>query len=413
MKITVVGTGYVGLVTAVCLAEHGHELTCLDVDQKKIDRLLLGDPVILEAGVAELMQKNRDRLIYTTDYAAAYAQAEVIFLCVGTPERGDGSANLSYINKAAEQIAQSLKRDCVIAVKSTVPMGTNDKLERLIRCKAFWNVNIHVASNPEFLSQGTAVRDFLQGGRIILGAETEQAREALLNVYKDFRQTKIVTDRRSAEMIKYASNNFLALKLSYINEIANLCELVGANIETVAQGMGLDDRIGGKFLKAGIGYGGSCFPKDTKALHWMAKYYDYEIKTVKAAIEVNESQRLRLIQKARKYYREFEGLTVSVLGLSFKPDTDDLREAPSLQNIRIFLDEGAVVRVWDPSGYAKFQASYPDGTVCCDSVAEAVTGSDLCLVMTEWKEVLAFDQQFVGCAIRSFWTAGTASTRRG
>ena len=231
----------------------------------------------------------------------------------------------------------------------------------------------------------------MEAERIVIGAESERAARILLKIYKSFPTKKIVTDRRSAEMVKYASNNFLALKLSYINEIANLCELINADIETVAYAMGLDRRIGGNFLKAGIGYGGSCFPKDTKALHWMAKFHDYEIKTVKAAIEVNESQRLRLIQKARKHYQDFGGLVVAVLGLSFKPNTDDLREAPSVQSIRILLNEGARVYVWDPSGYDKFRQLFDNEATCCESIDEAVLGADLCLIMTEWQEILDYD----------------------
>ena len=267
MKITVAGTGYVGLVTGVCLAEKGHKVTCVDVDEHKIELMQNGIPPIYEEGLQELMIKNKDSLSYTTDYQTAYEDSEVIFIGVGTPEKVDGSANLKYVYTVAGQIAESVKQDCIVVVKSTVPIGTNDKVETYIRENLKNPVHIDCASNPEFLSQGTAVRDTLHASRIIIGAENEEARQKLLEVYKNFEAPKLVTDRRSAEMIKYASNDFLALKISYINEIANFCEIVGANIEDVAQGMGLDSRIGNKFLKAGIGYGGSCFPKDTKALH--------------------------------------------------------------------------------------------------------------------------------------------------
>ena len=295
MKIAVAGTGYVGLVTGVCLAEHGHLVTCVDVDEKKVELMKKGVSPIYEEGLPELMVKNMERLTFTTDYASAYRDAEVIFIGVGTPEKVDGSANLKYVYTVAKQIAQSVEKDCVVVVKSTVPIGTNDKVEDFIRSNLVHSVNIDVASNPEFLAQGTAVRDTLHASRIVIGAENNRCRETLEKVYKTFDSPKLITDRRSAEMIKYASNDFLALKISYINEIANFCETIGANIEDVAAGMGFDSRIGNKFLKAGIGYGGSCFPKDTKALHWLGNYYDQEFKTIKAAIEVNDNQKLKLL----------------------------------------------------------------------------------------------------------------------
>ena len=237
-----------------------------------------------------------------------------------------------------------MNRDCVVVVKSTVPIGTNDKIEAYIKAHQTEDVKIWVASNPEFLSQGTAVRDTLHASRIVIGAENPEAARILEEVYKDFEAYKLVTNRRSAEMIKYASNDFLALKISYVNEIANLCEIVGANIQDVTKGMGFDARIGDRFLNAGIGYGGSCFPKDTKALSWLASFNDNELKTIKAAIEVNENQKMKLYKKARKYYEDFQDLTVAVLGLTFKPGTDDLREAPSLVNIPLFLEDGARVK---------------------------------------------------------------------
>ncbi len=254
------------------------------------------------------------------------------------------------------------------------------------------SVQINVASNPEFLSQGTAVHDMLHGPRIVIGVENEYSGESVLRqVYNGFNSQLVVTDRRSAEMVKYASNNFLALKISFINEIANLCEAVDADVDTVSYGMGLDSRIGDKFLRSGIGYGGSCFPKDTKALHWLAKYHDYEIKTVKAAIEVNENQKIRLIKKARKYYKNMEGLTIAVLGLTFKPGTDDLRDAPSLQNIPILLDDGANVNVWDPVGCENFKALYPNEVNYCSSIEHAIVDADVCFILTEWTEIRKFE----------------------
>lgn len=391
MKIAVIGAGYVGLVTGVCLAHWGHHVACVETDPEKLSALKAGRSPIFEKGVEELMQRCAENLVYTDDCAEACADAQAVFLCVGTPEREDGFANLRQVFAAAEQIAASAGRDCVCVVKSTVPIGTNLKLDRLFFAKARKGVSIEVASNPEFLSQGTAVQDFLFGPRVVIGVESARCGEILKSIYAEYRGQIIVTDRQTAEMIKYASNDFLALKISYINEIANLCELVGADVETVARGMGADSRIGGKFLRAGIGYGGSCFPKDTKALHWLAKYYDYEIKTVKAAIEVNENQKIRPIKKARRYYQSLEGLSVAVLGLTFKPDTDDLRDAPSLQNIAVLLQEGADVRVWDPSGYERIRRIYPRQIACCGTIEEAVRDTHLCLILTEWEQVRKFD----------------------
>lgn len=391
MKIAVAGTGYVGLVTGVCLASKGHQVTCVDVDEAKIRMMQKGISPIYEEGLEELMHESMDNLTFTTDYASAYKDANVIFIGVGTPEKKDGSANLTYVYKVAKQIAETVEHDCVVVVKSTVPIGTNDKVEAYLNTNLAHDVRISVASNPEFLAQGTAVRDTLHAARIVLGVATEQAGVVLKEVYADFDAPILVTNRRSAEMIKYASNDFLALKISYINEIANLCEIVGANVEDVAKGMGYDPRIGNRFLNSGIGYGGSCFPKDTKALSWLASFNDNEMKTIKAAIEVNEGQKLKLIKKARKYYDEFEGLTVAVLGLTFKPGTDDLREAPSLVNIPLLLDDGAKVKAWDPVGIKNFKKHYPDEIEYCDTIEETITDADICFIFTEWEDVTQLD----------------------
>lgn len=391
MKIAVAGTGYVGLVTGVCLASKGHQVTCVDVDEAKIRMMQKGISPIYEEGLEELMHESMDNLTFTTDYASAYKDANVIFIGVGTPEKKDGSANLTYVYKVAKQIAETVEHDCVVVVKSTVPIGTNDKVEAYLNTNLAHDVRISVASNPEFLAQGTAVRDTLHAARIVLGVETEQAGVVLKEVYADFDAPILVTNRRSAEMIKYASNDFLALKISYINEIANLCEIVGANVEDVAKGMGYDPRIGNRFLNSGIGYGGSCFPKDTKALSWLASFNDNEMKTIKAAIEVNEGQKLKLIKKARKYYDEFEGLTVAVLGLTFKPGTDDLREAPSLVNIPLLLDDGAKVKAWDPVGIKNFKKHYPDEIEYCDTIEETIIDADICFIFTEWEDVTQLD----------------------
>ena len=393
MKITIIGTGYVGLVTGVCLADKGHEVICLDIDPQKIDMLNKGISPIYEDGLEELMKKNKDKLIYTTDQDLAYKNSEIIIIGVGTPEKKDGSANLKYVYGVAKEIGKRAENDIIVVVKSTVPIGTNDRIENIINNNLTKKVKDSVASNPEFLAQGSAVKDTLHPARIIIGAENESTKKKLLEMYKDFDCPKVATNRKSAEMIKYASNGFLALKISYINEIANLCEVVGANIEDVAKGMGYDDRIGNKFLNAGIGYGGSCFPKDTKALHWLANMNDCEIKTIKAAIEVNENQKLKLIKKARKLFDSFEGMTVAVLGLTFKPNTDDLREAPSLVNIPILLDEGANIKAFDPVGVDNFKKVYPNEITYCNSVEETIKDADVCFIFTEWPEIKNFELQ--------------------
>ncbi|WP_003545041.1 UDP-glucose dehydrogenase family protein [Desulfotomaculum nigrificans] len=391
MKLAIAGTGYVGLVSGVCLASIGHQVTCVDIDETKVRLLQSGKSPIFEPGLEELMRENADRLTYTTDYKSAYRNADVIFIAVGTPEKKDGSANLHYVYEVAKQIAVSVEKDCIVVVKSTVPVGTNDKIENIIKENLKYGVTVEVVSNPEFLSQGTAVNDTLNASRIVLGVESEHAEKVLREVYDGFNQPYVVTDRRSAEMIKYACNDFLALKISYINEIANLCEIVGANVEDVAKGMGFDPRIGPKFLMAGIGYGGSCFPKDTKALHWLANFHDYELKTIKAAIEVNETQKIKLIKKARKYYESFYGLNVSVLGLTFKPGTDDLREAPSIQNITILLEDGANIKAWDPAGMENYKKIYPTELTYCKTIDETLKDADVCFIFTEWPEIKDFD----------------------
>lgn len=391
MKIVVAGTGYVGLVTAVCLSEVGHQVTCVDVIEEKIKMLNEGKSPIFELGLEELMNKNKKLLKYTTDAKNAYKDADVIFIGVGTPEKKDGSANLKYVYTVAEEIADSIEKDCIVVVKSTVPIGTNDKVEKLIKKRVKDGIEVSVVSNPEFLSQGTAVKDTLHAQRIVLGVPNKHAANVMKEVYDKFGIEYVITDRHSAEMIKYASNDFLALKISYINEISNICELVGANIEDVAKGMGLDSRIGNKFLKAGIGYGGSCFPKDTKALHWLASFYDYELQTVKAAIEVNKNQKLKLIKKARKYYESFDGLTIAVLGLTFKANTDDLREAPSLDNIPIFLEDGAKVKAFDPIGEKNYKKIYPNEIQYCENIEETLKDADICFIFTEWDFVKNID----------------------
>ena len=396
-KIAVAGTGYVGLVAGVCFAEMGHQVTCVDIDEEKVKLMKSGVSPIFEKDLEELMQRNYTvgRIDYTTDFRSAYKDADAVFIGVGTPENEDGSANLSYIATVARQIAENVENDCLVVVKSTVPVGTNDKVEQFISDFLVNDVRVEVASNPEFLAQGSAVHDTLHAKRIVIGTESEWAEELLKGIYEPFKLPIVAVNRRSAEMIKYASNDFLALKISYMNDIANLCELVGADIQDVAEGMSFDDRIGSKFLNAGIGYGGSCFPKDTKALEYLATQNGYDLKTIKAAIDVNKDQKTLLYKKASKRLITFNGLKVAVLGLTFKPGTDDLREAPSLENIPLLLAQGADIYAYDPIGADNFAKVYPEGPngkgniTYVTNAEAALQDANVCFIFTEWGEVKA------------------------
>lgn len=388
-KIVVAGTGYVGLVAGVCFAEKGHKVLCVDVDENKVQLMKKGKCPIYEEDLEELMVKNykAGRLDYTTDYKSAYRDVDAIFIGVGTPEQEDGSANLNYVATVSRQIAENVERDCLVVVKSTVPVGTNDKVEQFIKDSLINNVKIEVASNPEFLAQGHAVRDTLHAKRIIIGTQSKLAEEKLREIYEPFNLPIVSVSRRSAEMIKYASNDFLALKISYMNDIANLCELVGADIEDVAKGMSYDPRIGSSFLHAGIGYGGSCFPKDTKALRYLAKQHGYELKTVEAAVEVNLEQKTRLYKKACDRLITFNGLKVAVLGIAFKPGTDDLREAPAIDNIELLLKSGADIYAYDPVALENFKKKYPNNINYVKTPQEALDKADVCFIFTEWEEI--------------------------
>ncbi|OGE84324.1 MAG: UDP-glucose 6-dehydrogenase [Candidatus Delongbacteria bacterium GWF2_40_14] len=395
MKIAVAGTGYVGLVAGVCFAEVGHKVVCVDIDDSKVKKMKKGISPIFEAGLEDLMRKNykAGRLDYTIDYKAAYKNADAIFIGVGTPEQPDGSANLSHIATVARQIAESVEKDCLVVVKSTVPVGTNDKVEQFIHDFLVNGTKVEVASNPEFLAQGSAVKDTLHAARIIIGTESKWAEKLLMKIYEPFKLPIVSVSRRSAEMIKYASNDFLALKISYMNDIANLCELVGADIQDVAKGMSFDERIGSRFLNAGIGYGGSCFPKDTKALEYLAKQHGYGLKTVTAAIDVNKEQKTVLFKKASKRLITFSNLKVAVLGLTFKPGTDDLRESPSLDNVPLLLGQGADIIAYDPVGKENFEKLYPAGKNSKGSIRyakspeEALKGANVCFILTEWDTI--------------------------
>ena len=406
MKIAVAGTGYVGLVTGVALAHIGHNVTCVDVDKEKIVKMKKGISPIYEQDLEKLMQENSNRLDYTLDYKNAYKDADVIIIGVGTPEREDGSANLDYVHSVCEQIVESLEKDCVVVLKSTVPIGTNDEIEKKLNNEVKDGIKVYVVSNPEFLSQGTAVHDTLYASRIVVGTEDKFAADVMQKMYEPLTKEPynvpyLHTSRRSAEMIKYASNDFLALKISYINEIANLCKKLGANIEDVAKGMGYDSRIGNKFLKAGIGYGGSCFPKDTKALHWLGQIEGVELETIQACISVNKKQKLVLFNELLNDFNgHIEGKTISVLGLTFKPGTDDLRDAPSIDNISMLLDYGVHVKAFDPISTESFKKKINfkladdgvKGTIAFfDNIDETIKDADAVMIMTEWPEIVNYD----------------------
>lgn len=386
-RLTVVGAGYVGLGTAAAFASKGYEVTCIDKDEAKIKKLIAGQCPFHEPELPELLIKYASNLHFTTDIKTAYSSADAIIVAVGTPETENGSADLSYIYQVLKEVTEQINHKCTVIMKSTVPVGTHESIRNFLYKHKKKDADFHVVSNPEFLSQGTAVQDMLKASRIVIGITTEEDKKFMEQLYKPFNLPLLFVGCASAEMIKYASNDFLALKISYINEIANLCEKTGANILEVANGMGKDPRIGSSFLKAGIGYGGSCFPKDTKALHWLASSHGYNLKTIKAAIDVNELQKTKLIKKAKKYYSEFDGLNIAILGVTFKPNTDDLREAPSVINAKILLEQGAHLKVWDPCGGPKFKELVNGEVLLCSTIEETLKDADLCMIFTEWDEV--------------------------
>lgn len=393
MKISVIGTGYVGLVTGVCLAEIGHQVTCIDVDLDKVRRLSSGDPIIYEPGLGELISKNlkEGRLAFTDNYSKGLFDVQVIYIAVGTPSNLDGTADLTAIEQAAMMIAANLKNYTVIVTKSTVPIGTNDKIQELIQNHVQNGVEFDIVSNPEFLREGSAVKDMFYGDRIIIGADNKKAADIVEDVIKPFNIPVLRTTIRSAEMIKYASNAFLATKISFINEIANLCEKLDADITDVAKGMGMDKRIGSQFLKAGIGYGGSCFPKDTNALVQIAGDIEHEFTLLKSVIEVNKKQQRILIDKAVQRFGSLKELKVAVLGLSFKPNTDDIREAPSIPIISSLLSQGASVVAYDPVAQGHAKKILSSEVEYANSIQEAIQGANCAFILTEWSEIVEFD----------------------
>jgi len=396
MRITMIGTGYVGLVSGVCFSDFGHDVVCVDKDPRKIEKLNAGEVPIYEPGLDALMAKNVEagRLSFTTDLAPAVAGADAVFIAVGTPtRRGDGHADLTYVMAAAEDVAKALTGYAVVVTKSTVPVGTNRKVKQVI-AKANPQAEFDVASNPEFLREGAAIDDFMKPDRVVVGVQTERAGEVMADIYRPLflREFPIVTtDLESAEMIKYAANAFLATKITFINEIAALCERVGADVKEVAKGIGLDGRIGNKFLHAGPGYGGSCFPKDTSALARIGQEHATPQSIVETVIRVNDAVKHRMIEKLRDLCDgSFNGKTIAVLGVTFKPNTDDMRDAPSLTIVPALVGGGAKVRVVDPQGQREGEALLP-GAHWQQDPYKAAQNADLIVILTEWNEFRALD----------------------
>ncbi|KXZ17117.1 UDP-glucose/GDP-mannose dehydrogenase family protein [Bacillus nakamurai] len=392
MKITVIGTGYVGLVTGVSLSEIGHYVTCIDIDERKVEQMRKGISPIFEPGLEDMMIKNirQRRLAFETSYEKGLAEAEVIFIAVGTPQKEDGHANLTYIENVAEQIAEHIEKNAIVVTKSTVPVGTNDKIGEIIHSRLKADVNISIASNPEFLREGSAIHDTFHGDRIVIGTEDLQTRETLERVFEPFDIPIYHTDIRSAEMIKYASNAFLAAKISFINEISHICEKVGADVESVAHGMGLDKRIGNQFLKAGIGYGGSCFPKDTNALVQIAGHVAHDFELLKSVIKVNNYQQSMLVDKVLNRLGGVTGKTIALLGLSFKPNTDDMRDAPSIVIANRLAALDARMKAYDPIASGRASQLLPDAVEYHESIEDAVRGADAVMILTDWEDIKHF-----------------------
>ncbi|HEX8651826.1 MAG TPA: UDP-glucose/GDP-mannose dehydrogenase family protein [Pyrinomonadaceae bacterium] len=405
MHIAVIGTGYVGLVTGACFAEFGVDVTCVDVDWDKIARLSDGQIPIYEPGLEQLVAKNTQagRLHFTTDIKGAVEQALVIFLAVGTPPREDGSANLTHIEEATREVAGYMNGYKVIVTKSTVPVGTGERLRRLVREHQKTRTNFGIVSNPEFLREGAAIDDFMRPDRVVIGSRDEEAIAIMRDLYRPLYLIEtpfVITSLEAAELTKYAANAFLATKISFINEIANLCDRIGCDVHDVARAIGMDGRIGKKFLHPGPGFGGSCFPKDTRALVAIAREYECDSLIVESVIEVNKRQRIAMVPKIEKLVGGLQGKTIAILGLSFKPETDDMRDAPSIDIVRALVDGGATVRAYDPVAMREAAKTLPDISYVEDEYA-AVTGADALVFMTEWNQFRALNMERVRGLMRA------------
>lgn len=400
MRVAMIGTGYVGLVSGACFADFGHVVTCVDKDASKIERLKKGEIPIFEPGLDDLVAQNvsAGRLHFTTEAADAIAEADAVFIAVGTPSRrGDGHADLSYVYSAAEEIAELMDGFTVVVTKSTVPVGTGDEVEAIIR-RTKPEADFAVVSNPEFLREGAAIKDFKIPDRVVVGTDSERAQEVMRELYRPLflNETPILfTSRRTSELIKYAANAFLAVKITFINEMADLCEAVGANVQEVSRGIGLDGRIGRKFLNAGPGYGGSCFPKDTLALTKTATDYNSPVRIVDTVVEVNASRKKAMADKIiRAMGGSVSGKTIGVLGLAFKPNTDDMRDAPSLDIIPALIEAGAKVKAYDPESMYEAQKLL-SGVDYAESAYDAIEGADAMVIITEWDQFRALDMDRV------------------
>jgi UDPglucose 6-dehydrogenase len=407
VQIGIIGTGYVGLVTGACFAEFGVKSICVDRDSDRIRTLEAGQIPFYEPGLAELVQKNmaEDRLRFTTDVQSAIESSQAIFIAVGTPPRGDGSADLSYVEEVARTIADHLNGYKVVVTKSTVPVGTGQRIREIIRSKVGPDRDFDIASNPEFLREGSAIEDFMRPNRVVIGAETERAKSLLQDLYRPLFLIEtpfILTDIPTAELIKYASNAFLATKVSFINEVANLCETLGADVHQVAKGMGLDRRIGPKFLHPGPGYGGSCFPKDTQALARVArsKGEEYALEIVEAAIRANSKQQARMVDKILRLLGPVNGKVLAFLGLAFKPNTDDIRDSVPVGMIRSLLKEGAGIRAYDPAAMESARKAVPEPMYCSDAY-EAIDGADALILATEWNQFRNLDMERIKARLKS------------
>jgi UDPglucose 6-dehydrogenase len=388
MNICVVGTGYVGLVTGAVFADLGNDVVCVDNDHKKIEALRGGQMPIYEPGLEEMVIRNKDdgRLTFATELPAAVRQSEVIFIAVGTPPKETGETDLSHVEAVAAQIGRSMERYKVVVNKSTVPVGTGEFVREVIMRHQPRPVDFDVVSNPEFLREGSAIEDTLRPDRIVIGAPNQQVAMTLVELYAPLERPMIITDLPSAEVIKYASNAFLAAKISFINAIANICENAGADVSQVMKGMGLDSRIGMQFLQAGLGYGGSCFPKDVDSLIHTASRFGYDFKLLRSVVEINKERAAHLVDMMRKAMGGLEDKTIAVLGLAFKPNTDDMREAKSLEVVRLLHAAGAQVRAYDPVAMDNAKALMPADVVFCESAYEAAAGADGVALLTEWNE---------------------------
>lgn len=389
-RIAVIGTGYVGLVSGTCFSHIGNTVICCDIDQQKINNLKNGSIPIYEPGLEELVKENVDagRLMFTTDIPSAIQTADIIYIAVGTPMSITGEADLRYVTSVAQTIGANLNGYKVIVNKSTVPVGTGRLVERIIKEHLTdENIAFDVVSNPEFLKEGSAIEDCMNMERAVIGATSERAAKLIEKLHEPFQTTVFITDLESAEMIKYASNTFLATKISFINSIANICERVGADVNEVAAGMGLDSRIGSKFLQAGIGYGGSCFPKDTHALVHIAENAGYDFRLMKSVIETNEQQRVVVIHKIKELIGDIRGKTIGILGLAFKPNTDDMRDAPSLSIIPKLLQQGAKIKAYDPIATKEAKIHFGEKIKYENDPYETVINCDVCLILTEWNQI--------------------------